>query len=267
MRQQLSGAETKPINNDFLFSANAVTINLLDPDFAEKAKQFETLFLGGNWSPQDKFATAAGVLPGVVIHAGTFATAQHPVTEVNSFVHHAFEVLSGAALLLTFGFCWRVVNRCHASERKSRAEGLDQNWLIAAARLLGSYLLPLSALVGCLTLCVLISIFLLSLAIWFNPGLFLLAALLKFLECRLHAATESLREDNAVLRARLHVLESDIKSPRPVEEHDRKHKPQKLPNWAQISLRYWFSRLATFSGLLAAFVFFVFASALYIWNA
>ena len=65
----------------------------------------------------------------------------------------------------------------------------------------------------------------------------------------------------------LYIACSGIKSPRPVEEHDRKHKPQKLPNWAQISLRYWFSRLATFSGLLAAFVFFVFASALYIWNA
>jgi fumarate reductase subunit C len=191
---------TRPLKNDKALVP--LNVNYFEEGLAERfrfdaasppepALFGQAVFLGGEWNRADRFVTASGSFPGVMVHSATFFTRERPVRNLPRSLLFLIETLLGVVLLRAFTSLWeKYFSRLEAPAGTS-------NWRIQLAAWLRA--LPWAAAVLLITVLVILgsvaaSGFLLAQATWFNFAPIALAAALKARETGGEVEVRKLKE-------------------------------------------------------------------------
>lgn len=190
----LADLRLQPLDVRFLGTAEATPRALagLAPEAAASLRG-RSVFLGGTWGVQDRFATAAARVPGVVVHAAVFHSAGDPIRALPEWLLVVIATLAGTVVLIVFERPWTR----YFEELQRLGEKPPLGARIRAERWT---LVVLLMLVAGLVLSVLASGFLLAQATWFNFAPVIVALALR-------SAQSAARAELAVVRRRLRALE------------------------------------------------------------
>lgn len=140
----------------------------------------KVVFLGGSYDPRDRFSVPLAPdgkpMDGVELHAATFYSALHPVTEVNTLLAWAADVVLGFACGWAFQLLWAV---------QARSAGLAGWWGYFAPKFVLLLSLAAAGLLACISVMMAAHWFYPN-NYWISPGPVVLGVFAKLLLTALH---------------------------------------------------------------------------------
>jgi CHASE2 domain-containing sensor protein len=172
-------AHQSPLNADYFAALDRArtVLSSVDDLKALPVLAGRTVFLGGEYEGRDRFLTAFGEQPGVVVHAAIQYSAAHPVVAKHGLAF-ALDVLLGTLCGYIFQWSWRLHNRAAAAlEHRPRGAGRWARHARARLLLAGNLLLVAALVLALLQM----SAAAFRSNLWINPGPMIIGVFVKTL--------------------------------------------------------------------------------------
>lgn len=160
------------------------------------------VFLGGNFDPQDEFATVLGPTNGLAIHATAFASRETPTSNLQHTWAFVIDLLIGTLAGFAFHATWHRYNQAAAALARAQAPFwrsylAARGWMLGNLLVLSAFLLVVFAWSG----------WLLRHDLWNNPGPMLLGVFIKMaIASRVELVADTARHQRAPTARQLDAL-------------------------------------------------------------